>query len=517
MELKRRNLLVYLLLAGLWAVVAVWQIQEHVRVKNYAKANLRNRSKDIAKTMSSFIQGLQFRGTVFSDRLQPVLDRLVGLRTSELDRSGEVLSVVLLNAAGDPVAKAGNPIDLQQEDLHQEGERWGRRSLIIAYPVAGVSVAQEGVTGPAGPVLLDPPTNGLRGPMPRRGQPRPEAAGSSKAGERTNFEALPPGPPPGPPGRGEREGRPREGEFRPRRPWWLRGWTEPEFQAYIQKREMHGLVLAMSTDNFQAVCQHDLWLRCLITFFATVSVLGSGLAWRNLAKSSELQIRLVRASELNTHLREMNLAAAGLAHETRNPLNIIRGLAQMVSKLPTAAAEIQAKSREIIGEADKVAAQLNEFMNYSRPREVRRSKLALGSVISEVIRTLGYDLEEKKINLQVTGEPLSVEADEQLLRQALFNLLLNAIQAVEPGGEIQVSAARRSAAEAQLEIRDNGLGVPPERRAEIFKPYFTTQKKGTGLGLAVVQQIVLAHGWEIECLPNEPKGALFRISHLKLA
>jgi len=280
---------------------------------------------------------------------------------------------------------------------------------------------------------------------------------------------------------------------------------------------MHGLVLAMSTDSFQAVCQHDLWLRCVITFFATVSVLGSGLAWRNQAKSSELQIRLVRASELNTHLREMNLAAAGLAHETRNPLNIIRGLAQMVSKLPAAAAEIQTKSREIIGEADKVAAQLNEFMNYSRPREVRRSKLALGSVVNEVIRALGYDLEEKKINLQVTGEPLSIEADEQLLRQALFNLLLNAIQAVEPGGEIQVCAARRSAAEAQLEIRDNGPGVPPERRAEIFKPYFTTQKKGTGLGLAVVQQIVLAHGWEIECLPNEPKGALFRISHLKLA
>jgi signal transduction histidine kinase len=51
----------------------------------------------------------------------------------------------------------------------------------------------------------------------------------------------------------------------------------------------------------------------------------------------------------------------------------------------------------------------------------------------------------------------------------------------------------------------------------MFKPYFTTQKQGTGLGLAVVQQIVLAHGWEIECLPNQPKGAIFRITHLKLA
>ncbi len=260
-----------------------------------------------------------------------------------------------------------------------------------------------------------------------------------------------------------------------------------------------------------------MWLRSIIVLLATVAALGSGLAWRNLAKSSDLQIRLVRASEMNTHLKEMNLAAAGLAHETRNPLNIIRGLAQMISRQPGTAPETQQKSREIIDEADKVAAQLNEFINYSRPREVRRSRLALGSVVNEVVRALNYDLEEKKISLQIKGEQLSIEADEQLLRQALFNLLLNAIQAVDGNGEIQVVAERRNAAEASLEVRDNGPGVAPDRRAEIFKPYFTTQKTGTGLGLAVVQQIVLAHGWEIECLANEPQGAVFRITHLKLA
>ena len=133
-----------------------------------------------------------------------------------------------------------------------------------------------------------------------------------------------------------------------------------------------------------------------------------------------------------------------------------------------------------------------------------------------MVRALNYDLEEKKISLQVKGETVSIEADEQLLRQALFNLLLNAIQAVNAGGQIEVFTARQSASEAAIEVRDNGPGVPPERRAEIFKPYFTTQKLGTGLGLAVVQQIVLAHGWEIECLDHPPQGAVFRITHLKL-
>jgi signal transduction histidine kinase len=513
MELARRKLFVYVLLSAVWALIAAWQAGEHVRVRNHARANLRNRSKDIADTMGSFIRGLQWQGAVFSDRLQPVLDRLAVAPTNELTGSGEVLSVLLLNAAGDVVAKAGNPIDLERKDLLQQQEHWGREGLIIAYPVAGVTVKQEGLTNPASPLLVD--TNPMRGPFPNRDEPRRERNAASNVLDRTHPERPPAGPPPGPPpGPGGREGGPRDGGFRRRPPpWWLR----PEFQALAQKREMHGLVLGMSTDAYQAICRDDFRLRLVITFFAAISAIGSGLAWRNLAKSSELQIRLVRASELNTHLREMNLAAAGLAHETRNPLNIIRGLAQMLSKMPNAPVETQEKSREIINEADKVAGQLNEFINYSRPREVRRSKLVLGSVVNEVIRALRYDLEEKKIDLQVTGESLSIEADDQLFRQALFNLLLNAIQAVEPGGEIRVLAARRNAAEAVLEIGDNGPGVPPERRTEIFRPYFTTHKTGTGLGLAVVQQIVLAHGWEIECLPNLPKGALFRISHLKLA
>ena len=92
----------------------------------------------------------------------------------------------------------------------------------------------------------------------------------------------------------------------------------------------------------------------------------------------------------------------------------------------------------------------------------------------------------------------------------------DATQAVDEGGQIKIEVRRASATEATLEVRDNGPGVPPENRQEIFKPYFTTHQKGTGLGLAVVSQLVLAHGWEIACLPNAPRGAVFRLSHLKI-
>jgi len=507
MELSRRSILVYGLLLAVWALVVVWQLEEHVRFKEYARTALRNRSKDIANTLGASIRGLQFRGAVFGDRLQPVLDELVSSQTNELVTSSEVLAVVLLNAAGKPVASAGRPIDLEQQDIRQEGERWGVRGLTVVYPIEGASVMQEGVTNPLAPVLLPPFTNSMReGGRGRREPGPPEAASSNALSHATNNPAG-----------GDRESPGREGESRPRRPFWARRLNEQDYQSLIEQRELHGLVLAMSTDALQSAGLRDLWLRFVIAFFASLSVLGSGLAWRNLTKTSELQIRLVRASELNTHLKEMNLAAAGLAHETRNPLNIIRGLAQMMSKREDAPPEIREKTRGIIDETDKVTAQLNEFINYSRPREVRRTSLALGSVVNEVIRALNYDLEEKHIRLEVKGEPLNIEADEQLLRQALFNLLLNAVQAVDGSGQIEVCAEKRNASEAMLEVRDNGPGVPSERRTEIFKPYFTTQKQGTGLGLAVVQQIVLAHGWEIECLPNEPKGAVFRITHLKLA
>jgi signal transduction histidine kinase len=511
MKLTRRNLLVYGLLGAIWVLVLGWQVEEHLRVKEAARTDLRNRSKDIANTLSALIRGMRFRGAIPKERLEPVLKELIGGRTNELVKSSELISIDLLNAANQSVASAGRPIDPQREDLLQEGEHWGQKSVTLVNPVnLGASLGTEEVTNTI-IIPLSELTNRVSESgreFPRRGPPPPPEMDSSNApaGLPTNL------PPPG-----MREGRPREPGGRSRRPFWQRGMDEKELQTLIAKQTLHGLALTMSTEGLEAGATRDLWLRTIIVLLATVAALGSSLAWRNLAKSSELQIRLVRASEMNTHLKEMNLAAAGLAHETRNPLNIIRGLAQMISKQPDTAPEVQRKSRDIIEEADKVAAQLNEFINYSRPREVRRSKLALGSVVNEVVRTLNYDLEEKKINLEIKGEQLNVEADEQLLRQVLFNLLLNAIQAVDGSGEIKVVAQRHSATEAVLEVCDNGPGVPPDRRTEIFKPYFTTQQRGTGLGLAVVQQIVLAHGWEVECLANEPRGAVFRISHLKLA
>lgn len=494
------------LLFGAWVLVVGWQVEEHIRVVDAARANLRRSSLEVANTLSAVTRAFEFHGTLLGGRMNQVLDELAKEHTNALVKSSGVLAVGLLNANGDEVEMAGNT-NLIAGDLPTTSERWSDGYVTFVLPVEVLN------TNP--PVLLSSPpddfTNGPRGPREFRRGPRPEDSTNGPVASANNAGPLPP------PDNGNHPPDGGDHPHRRGRPPWLWQLSDAEFKVYAAKHELHGLVLAMSTATYRAVCTDDFWLRCVVCFFATISALGAGLAWRNMGRTADLQIRLVRASELNSHLKELNLAAAGLAHETRNPLNIIRGQAQLISRLPDTPPEVREKSLTIVNETDKVTSQLTEFINYSRPREVRRSRVALTAAGNEIIHTLGHDIEEKQLHVEVNGDSLVVEADEQLLRQVLFNLLINAIQAADREGKIQIQARRASPTEAVLEVRDDGPGVQPENRQEIFKPYFTTHQKGTGLGLAVVQQIVLAHGWDITCLANEPRGAIFRITHLKIA
>jgi signal transduction histidine kinase len=489
--------LVYALLAAVWLVIVAWQVAEHKRVRHTAENSLRNRSKAIVSTLSTVVRSMRFGGSVRQDRLAAALEDLV--------KNGEASSIALLNGDSELILSAGEPLTDEIKRVMQVGEEWQPHRLLIGNPVdLGAPVRREGDTNNPTPIIVTPPrTNG----------PPPFMAD----GMTNRFAGAPNGPPPDEDGPVNTNRPPRDRRRGPPfgRPFWM---TEEDYQNLLQQRGLHGLVLALPTENFLKALDVDKRMRAMIIGFATITVLGWMLAWRNLAASNELQMRLLRASEMNTHLQELSLAAAGLAHETRNPLNIVSGLAQMISKQPDATPEIRKKTKEIIAETDRVTVQLNEFINYSRPREVRPSEVALGEVVAEVTRALQFDVEEKMLRLRAPEKLPSIQADEQLLRQTLFNLLLNAVQAADRGGEIEVATWRENGrGTVAIEIRDNGPGVAPEHRNEIFKPYFTTHQKGTGLGLAVVQQIVLAHGWEIECVPNEPRGAIFRISHVKLA
>ncbi len=295
------------------------------------------------------------------------------------------------------------------------------------------------------------------------------------------------------------------------RPFWM---DEETYKSILEKQGFHGFVLELSTRSFNNARDKDIWVRLSIVGFALIAMLGLGFAWRNLIKSSALQLRLVRTSEMNAHLREMNIAAAGLAHETRNPLNIVRGLAQLIAKQTDADNDIHQQAVGITEEVDRVTVQLNDFIDYSKPCEAKPILISINSVASDVERALKSDLEDKNISFNITGPELVIEADETFLRQLIFNLLLNAIQATDDNGIIKLTVGIDSVNCAFFEIQDNGCGVPPEDCDKIFRPYYTSKEKGTGLGLAVVNQIVLAHGWEMECLQIEGNGACFRVRNI---
>lgn len=510
--------IIYGVLLLVWVAILAWQIVEHIRVRQAVSLALRNRAKDISNTVGLVLRSQRrFGGMISRERVESALGELV--------KPGELDALALLNAGNEVVASAGTAIDFERIQAGA-GESWTSAQVALVNLVdLGTNVAAE-AESPSTTIVV--PRNEMFNPFGTNrpaGPPVRRASDGARAGDPpTNNPAVMPPPFPAPESddatNAARAGRPPgrqgprwEGRARFGRPF---GMSEDEYKTLLLKQGVHSFVIVLSTQAMWKAFGQDAWLRGVIVAMGSISVIGLGLAWRNLSKSSELEVRLVRAAELNTRLKQMNLAAAGLAHETRNPLNIIRGLAQMVSRQPEASSEVRQKSVEIIDEADRVAAQLNEFINYTRPRELRRTTVDVSAVAREVARALTSDVEDKRIRLQIEGDSAAIEADEALLRQALFNLLLNAIQAVGADGEITI-AAGRAGSEGSLEVRDNGPGVAPEHRMEIFQPYFTTHQKGTGLGLAVVHQIVLAHGWEIECLPNTPQGAVFRITHLRLA
>jgi len=512
--------------------IFVWQFFEHRVFIERVRDGYRNRANDISNSLAAVIRSeRRFRGLVIQSRLETSLKELV--------KSDELLSVTLLNAEGRVVASAGESINTEITTLPAKAEVWGTRSVSFVNLIdLGVESQAWDEEEPTIILPIDEEMMRDRRPPPWRSSEEVRDSTDpsvSLTGENQESRERPredfrrermdndrPSPRDATSesditamnesgNRFDRERRFRDSRF-PRPP----RMSEDDFHELIKKQGLHGFILEMSITHFDSAVKSDFWMRFFILGFALIGMAALGVAWRNLLQSSALQLRLVRASEMNTHLREMNLAAAGLAHETRNPLNLVRGLAQMISHENGVSPQIRDQASRITEEVDRVTAQLNEFINYSKPREPKLTCVNISAIIDDVQRTLDTDMEDKSIRYTFTPVSLQILADESLLRQIVFNFLLNAIQSVEPGGSIQVSVETKSKTHARFIIEDDGPGIAADCRDKIFRPYYTTRESGTGLGLSIVHQIVMAHGWDIECVPVGT-GAKFVIDNLKVA
>ena len=212
------------------------------------------------------------------------------------------------------------------------------------------------------------------------------------------------------------------------------------------------------------------------------------------------------------HLATIGELAAGLAHEIRNPLAGIAGVVEVMGReLPPESAS-RTVLPEVQSEIQHIQAILNDLLAYARPRPPEFHLADLNATVEQAVFLARQQVRTKPI--EITLEPdkrlTRILHDPVQVQQVILNLLLNGIQAISNQGKIEV-ALRQETEYAVVRIRDNGKGISRESLPRIFKPFFTTRKEGTGLGLPLARGIVESHEGRIEVTSEPGRGAQFEV------
>ncbi len=230
---------------------------------------------------------------------------------------------------------------------------------------------------------------------------------------------------------------------------------------------------------------------------------------QNRIEIEELHRREMSRAE---HLATLGELAAGLAHEIRNPLAGIAGVVDVMGKeLPP-----DSPSRAVMGDVQKEVIHiqniLNDLLSYSRPRSPNFHPADLNTTIEQAVQLARQQVLTKPVQILFQTNPAlpKVLHDPALIQQVTLNLLLNGIQAISGEGRVEVHASLESGF-ATIQVNDTGRGIPSEALGKLFKPFFTTRREGTGLGLSLAHSIVQSHGGKIDVANAPQKGAQFKI------
>ena len=224
----------------------------------------------------------------------------------------------------------------------------------------------------------------------------------------------------------------------------------------------------------------------------------------DLTELAALQQRM----QLKENLAALGELSAGIAHEFKNALATISGYAQLI-ELDSSPAEALDYAGRILQQTRNITHVITEFLKYARPLEIPDERVALQTMAEQVVTEVGEARPE--VNVRWEGTFGEAGGDEGLLRQALLNLARNAAEACAlsvGGGQVAVRGEIIHGEEVDFQricVSDNGPGIPPDDFPKLFRPFFTTKARGTGLGLAVVQKIIVQHGGQVE-VRNRPEG-----------
>jgi signal transduction histidine kinase len=247
-----------------------------------------------------------------------------------------------------------------------------------------------------------------------------------------------------------------------------------------------------------------------------LSVLGLGAVLAPYHRATRVvrdalaQAREDVASEALCLARNLEQVGAKVAHELKNPLSAIKALVQLSARDAQ-----EALSLERLQVAEKEISRMQEiladYLSFTRPlQEVRPEPVELGPLVSEVLGVLSARADDGRVQLSGRGDA-TVEADPRRLREAVLNLVANAIEATRAGGEVAVEVLRANDA-AQIEIRDTGSGMPPEVLTRLGTPFFTTRDEGTGLGVVLARSVVAQHGGALRYRSEPGQGTTATIT-----
>ncbi len=203
-------------------------------------------------------------------------------------------------------------------------------------------------------------------------------------------------------------------------------------------------------------------------------------------------------------LAALGTMAAGLAHEVRTPLSVIRGSAEMLERRAAPGTREAELGDFIIQETDRLGRLVDDMLAFARPREPALEPADLAECARRAADAMARG-GEAAVALEVDARPAPVSADPEQVYQVVLNLVANAAQASPPGRPVRVSTGT-DGAESVLEVADRGAGIAPGDLAQVWTPFFTRRRGGTGLGLPIVRRIVEAHGGRVEIASTPGEG-----------
>lgn len=237
--------------------------------------------------------------------------------------------------------------------------------------------------------------------------------------------------------------------------------------------------------------------------------IGAVAVLKDLTEQHRLESQIMRADRLAA-LGEL---VAGVAHEVRNPLTSIRGFMQYLESCDDIA-EWRQHAPIIVRQVDSLNRIVTELLEFGRPRPPAVRAVALNQLVEEVSRLAGSKSAAHVVLDLAPGLP-AVEADGEAVKQAVLNLLINAIQAIPDTGTVRIATGVDAQGLAVITVADDGVGIAPENLKKVFDPFFSTKPNGTGLGLAMVHRIVDAHNGSVTITSTPGVGT--RVSlHLPL-